>query len=343
MAHPPPRCTPAPAGVAAWVDFLHRPGSYPEPVAAVEVRETHMSWVFLAGRYVYKFKKPVRHPFLDFSTLERRRRNCEEEVRLNRRLAPGVYLGIVALTRDAAGQLTLEGDGVPVEWLVKMRRLPEDCLLDRAIAARQVPADRLGRAAQRLAAFYRQAPVVAFTAAGYRARIDERLETSCTVLSDRRYGLPAAPVQAVCAAQRTFQARHPAVIEARAAGVRETHGDLRPEHVGLESEPVFIDCLEFNRDFRLLDPVDELAFLAMECERLGDPGVGQVFLDTYREATGDVPPTGLIIFYQSLWAMLRARLSVWHLDDPDVRDRHKWPALARDYLALAGRYAQRLA
>ena len=342
MAHPPSRCTAPLAGTSAWVDFLRQPGSYPEPTVTVDVRETHLSWVFLTERYAYKFKKPVRYPFLDFSTLAHRRHNCEEEVRLNRRLAPDVYLGVVALTRDAAGVLALEGGGEPVEWLVKMRRLPDDCLLDRAIVARRVPTDRLARAAQRLAEFYRQAPSVVFAADSYRGRIDERLAINCTVLARPHYALPVARVQAVCAGQRAFLARHLAQIAARGAHVRETHGDLRPEHIGLESEPVFIDCLEFNRDFRLLDPVDELAFLAMECERLGDPGVGALFLDVYQKSSGDAPPARLITFYQSIWAMLRARLSVWHLDDPAVPEPAKWSARAHDYLALAEHYVRRL-
>jgi len=321
--------------LAAQIAFLSRPESYPDTTASVTVRETHMSWVFLTDRFAYKLKKPVRYPFLDLSTLERRRHNCEEEVRLNRRLAPDVYLGVVALVRDSAGRLMLEGAGETVEWLVKMRRLPDECMLDRAIAARSVPVDRLARGACLLLDFYGRTPVMALEAEAYRRRIGDRLETSCAALMQPQYGLPGARVQAVCAAQRAFIARHPDMIGARAARVCEAHGDLRPEHVCLLPEPVIIDCLEFNRDFRLLDPVDELSFLALECERLGDPGAGQVFLDTWSNATHDAPSGGLIAFYQSLWAMLRARLSAWHLDDPTVSARAKWIALSLDYLVLA--------
>lgn len=342
MAHPPPVCPPENASLAATIAFLSRPENYPDTTTSVDVRETHMSWVFLTERYAYKLKKPVRYPFLDFSTLERRRHNSDEEVHLNRRLAPGVYLGVVALTRDNAGRLKLEGAGEPVEWLVKMRRLPDDCMLDRAIAARCVPAERIAHAARLLVDFYRGAPVVALDAHIYRRRINDRLETNCTALLQAHYGLPSARIQAVCAAQRSFVARHPATIDARAARVREAHGDLRPEHVCLLPAPVIIDCLEFNRDFRLLDPIDELSFLALECERLGDRGVGQVFLDTYRDATRDIPPPELIAFYQSLWAMLRARLCAWHLDDPTVSTPAKWTALTLDYVALAETRVQRL-
>lgn len=333
-----PAPLPAPdeaVGLAAKVAFLGRPSSYPEPTARVEARETHMSWVFLTDRHAYKFKKPVRYPFLDFSTLERRRRNCEEEVRLNRRLAPDVYLGVVALAAAPGGQLALEGEGRPVEWLVKMRRLPDECLLDRAIAARCVPADRLACAAQRLAEFYRDAPPVACDAHAYCDRLRDGLEANCAALTQARYGLPAGRVQAVCIAQRRLLEQHATTIGARAAFVREAHGDLRPEHICLAPEPVIIDCLEFNRDFRLLDPLDELAFLALECERLGAAEIGTVFLDTYRRLAQDHAPALLVPFYQSAWAMLRARISAWHLDDPAVPDHAKWRVLAQDYLALA--------
>ena len=342
MAHPLPPCPPERASLAANIAFLSRPENYPDATASVHVRETHMSWVFLTERYAYKLKKPVRYPFLDFSTLERRHNNSDEEVRLNRRLAPGVYLGVVALARDPTGRLRLEGAGEPVEWLVKMRRLPDECMLDRAIAARRVPAERIANAARLLVDFYHGTPVVTLAADIYRRRINDRLETSCTALLQARYSLPAARIQTVCSAQRSFVARHPAMIDARASHVREAHGDLRPEHVCLLPAPVIIDCLEFNRDFRLLDPVDELSFLALECERLGNLGVGQTFLDTYRHATRDIPPAELIAFYQSLWAMLRARLCVWHLDDPTVSTPTKWITLALDYLALAETRVQRL-
>jgi aminoglycoside phosphotransferase family enzyme len=120
----------------------------------------------------------------------------------------------------------------------------------------------------------------------------------------------------------------------------EGHGDLRPEHVCLGPEPLFIDCLEFNRDWRVLDPADELAYLAMECEHAGAPWIGEVVFETYREATGDNPPLPLVRFYKAYRATVRAKLSAWHLKDhPDPADQGKWIARAQRYLELAGRYA----
>jgi aminoglycoside phosphotransferase family enzyme len=125
----------------------------------------------------------------------------------------------------------------------------------------------------------------------------------------------------------------------RARRIIEAHGDLRPEHICLTDPPVIIDCLEFNRNLRLLDPVDELSFLGLECERLGAPLVGATMLDLYREATGDAPAEELIAFYKSYRACLRAKIAAWHLRDSEIREPEKWPALARTYLELANAHA----
>jgi aminoglycoside phosphotransferase family enzyme len=120
--------------ISTKVAFLRQSASYPGHPSGVDVIQTHMSWVFLTDRLVYKLKKPVRFEFLDFSTLERRHHDCQEEVRLNRRLAQGVYLGVTPLTVDAAGRLHLNGEGEAADWLVKMQRLPRERMLDHAIA-----------------------------------------------------------------------------------------------------------------------------------------------------------------------------------------------------------------
>jgi aminoglycoside phosphotransferase family enzyme len=121
----------------------------------------------------------------------------------------------------------------------------------------------------------------------------------------------------------------------------EGHGDLRPEHICLLREPKIIDCLEFSREFRILDIADELAFLALECERLGAPSFARVIFDTYARNTGDAPPQALVHFHCSLRALMRAKISLWHLDEPGFRDGRKWMALARTYLALAAAHAAR--
>lgn len=324
-------------GLAAKVAFLLRPQSYPEPTAAVTPIETHMSWVFLTDRFAYKLKKPARLSYLDFSTEAMRGRNCSEEVRLNRRLSDDVYLGTVLLTVDAAGRLSIGGSGDVVDWLVRMRRLPAERMLDRLIRERAIVEGDVRNAVAKLSRFYRAAPRLLLTPAAYRARIADGIAENVRELGAARYALPGELVQPTCARQRRWLDAHAALFDARvdAGRVIEAHGDLRPEHICLEREPQIIDCLEFSADFRMLDAADELAFLALECERLGAPELRHTIFASYAEVTGDAPPDALLHFYQSHRACVRARIAIWHLDDAEVRDPRKWSGQAMDYLRLA--------
>src|SRR5262245_49434433 len=158
-------------GIKEKVAFLSQPESYSASTCKVETKETHMSWVFLTDTQAWKLKKPVRLDYLDFSDPEARRRNCEQEVKLNRRLASEVYLDIAPLNLDQQGKMRLGGEGEPIDWLVVMRRLPADRLLDRAIANQTVSEADARNAGLRLARFYGQAPPVAITASEYRRRL----------------------------------------------------------------------------------------------------------------------------------------------------------------------------
>ncbi len=339
-APPGPIIDPAPTdpvGLALKVEFLKRPESYPESPHTVEPLETHLAWVFLTDRHAYKLKKPVRLPFLDFRTTEARRLDAEAEVLLNRRLAPGVYLEVVPLTVDHAGHLRLGPDGTPVDWLVKMRRLPRGRMLDIAIAARTIERSALRPVAEHLAGFYRQAQVAGLTPQGYRDWLRAEIDAHALALEEPRYDLPGTTIRETAAAQRAFLKQQAGTLDARvlAGRIIEGHGDLRPEHVCLGPPPVIIDCVEFNRDFRILDQADELAYLGMECERLGDAEVGAALLAHFRRASGDDPPDLLVHFYKSFRALLRAKLAAWHLDDRTVARPSLWVNRARTYLTLA--------
>ncbi len=329
---------------AAKVAFLRRPEAYPEASERVETIETHMSWVFLTERFAYKLKKPVRYDFLDFRTLAARHHNCEEEVRLNRRLAPEIYIGTVPLTLGRDGGLDLGGFGEPVDWLVKMHRLPARRMLDRAIARGEVSAPQVRALALLLAEFYRDAAPVAMGATAYRARLAADIAADLQQLSEPCYGLPRQEVEAVSRLQSGFLESRADLFDRRVRECRiiEAHGDLRPEHICLGPRPQIIDCLEFKREFRILDPADELSFLSLECERLGAAFVGPLVFEVYRDVTDDAPPEELLLFYKAYRACLRAKIAVWHLREPDMREPEKWPALGRTYLRLAESYAARL-
>ncbi len=302
--------------------------------AAVDVRETHVAWVFLAGERAYKLKKPVRLPFLDYSTLDRRARICAEEVRLNRRLAPEVYLGTVRLTRPSAGALAIDGPGPTVEWLVSMRRLPDERMLDRAMESGSVGKAEVEAVARRLWCFYRDAEPVPVDHESHVALFLRELDKSRQVFGEDYFGRTGMRGVALASKIRRVLASGPEIVTERVARglIVEGHGDLRPEHVCLTKTPVVIDCLEFSRMLRLVDPFDELAFLSMECAVAGARWVGGTILDLCAALLGDRPSERQLAFYTGYRAALRARQAAAHLLEPAPRTPEKWLPLAERYL-----------
>jgi aminoglycoside phosphotransferase family enzyme len=328
----------------AKIAHLRDPGSYSPPTSKVQVVETHMSWVFLTDLHAWKLKKPMRREFFDFSTLAARKSNCETEVRLNRRLAAHVYLAAVPLVRQAAGALALGACGRPVEWLVQMRRLPRQRMLDVALASAVVGEADIARVVNVLAAFYRSLAPDPTPAEAVCARLAKDVAASRVALADPAYRLPAAPLAAVADALLRFLDTHAALLRSRAAAghIVEGHGDLRPEHICLIEPPVVIDCLEFNRNLRLLDVAEELAVLALECESLGAAGIGARLFAECCALLGDRVSEPLFHFYAGGRALLRARLAALHVADVPA-DRHgRWIDQAHRYLALGVSHAERL-
>lgn len=319
------------------IGHLCRPGSYHELTSRVEVVETHMSVVFLTDKHAYKLKKPVRHAYLDFSTLEARRLDCLEEVRLNRRLAAEVYLDVVPLAATTEG-LVLEGSGAPVEWLVKMLRLPRASMLDHAMSRGTVTLQDVERCIAVLCAFYLRSAPSPLTARQYRARFVRDIEAHRHDLLDGPYQMPQATIDVIAERLLRFVTDHGTVLDGRVAAGRviEGHGDLRPEHVCLAPEPMFIDCLEFDRELRLLDTADEAGYLVLECDCAGAPHVGRSILGAYRAHARDDVADALVAFYQAQRAMTRAKLSAWHLKDGlPAGARARWVERAGRYLAYA--------
>jgi aminoglycoside phosphotransferase family enzyme len=329
--------------VETKVRFLQRPDAYPGHQGSVGTRETHMSWVFLAGDKVYKLKKPVRFPYLDFSTLVRREAACRAELQLNRRLAPDVYLDVLPLCATARG-LALGGDGRIVDWLVVMRRLDEASNLETALVEARVGSALLDRLAATLVVFYRCTPRVCLSAAAHLAQWEQSLSYNRRVLLDPRLALAAGLVRRIDRAQREFlvRRRHLLVRRVREGRIVDGHGDLRPEHIWLGDPIEIIDCLEFNARLRAVDPFDEIAFLSLECERLGNRSAGERIRRRLAMALRDGPSRELFVFYRCHRATLRARLAIAHLLEPDPRTPQRWPALARQYLALAAADAAKI-
>ena len=327
-------------GTDARLGFLMSRAAHGADPAAARLIETHMSWVIVAGQRVLKMKKPVRYPFLDFSTPQLREHNCREEFRLNRRLAPQVYLGLLALQWHEGRFALLPEDrlpapGITIDWLVLMRRLPDERMLDQVIAAQALrPAD-IDAVIALLSDFYREAARTALGADAYFARFRREQAVNREVLLQPRFAALDAGValdRLDAAIDAQAGALHQRVLRGK---VVDGHGDLRPEHVCLNHPPVVIDCLEFSAELRQVDPFDELAFLGLECAVAGAPWVARRLVDAVGAALHDRPPDSLIHLYSANRAALRARLAVAHLLDPQPRTPERWLPLGRRYLAHA--------
>ncbi|GAB4522428.1 MAG: hypothetical protein Tsb0019_24200 [Roseibium sp.] len=318
------------------VAFLSSAPAYGGTKGAVEVIETHMAWVFLTESEVYKLKKPVRYSFLDFSSPEKRRLICEEELRLNRRLADDTYKEVLALRQEADGGLSLEGNGRIVDWLVVMKRLPEEACLHCRIAADLFRSDEAASLGTLLGNFYASLPRE--TGTDYRLHLEEEHAVNRELLRDPQFGLGPAdllPLDRFDAALRTMKTEFDDRL--RTGPIVEGHGDLRPEHVFLVEPIQIIDCLEFNRSMRVLDPYDEVNYLGLECELLGAGWIRKVLLDALKKTLGNPPPPELLAFYGTFRALLRARLCLAHLLETPVRHEGKWRPLAKRCLEIAER------
>ncbi|MBS0336451.1 MAG: AAA family ATPase [Proteobacteria bacterium] len=299
------------------VSALREPGRYPSgasgPPARVDLLETHISCVLLAGDYAYKIKKPVNLGFLDFTTLAARRFCCEEELRLNRRTAPSLYLDVVPITGSASDPV-LGGDGPPIEYAVRMRRFPQDALLDRMARGGTLQEASLDDLGVRVAQFHQGLQP---------AGADRPFASPAQVLAaamqnfDQIQSLAGPGTDAAAlAALRDWTAREHAALEAvfgarkREGYVRECHGDL---HLGnivmLDGAPVPFDGIEFNAEFRWIDVMNEVAFLVMDLEEHRLPGLAFRFLNRYLETGGDYAGVAVLRFYIVYRALVRAKVA----------------------------------
>ncbi|MBI4517776.1 MAG: AAA family ATPase [Deltaproteobacteria bacterium] len=322
-----------------------RPEFYPHRPAAVELVQSHISYVLLAGDQVYKLKKAVRFSFLDFSTLARRHHFCHQEVRLNRRLAAEVYLGVVAICRGAAGyRLGADGDPEAVEYAVHMHRLPDDRTLDRLLDRGEVTAAMIERIAARLAAFHAQADCGdEVTANGDPAAIWQVLgENYAGVRPFRGVTAVAADDDAIQDFSRDFLARNAPLFRRRQSErrIRECHGDLHSEHICFTNGLVIFDCIEFNQRFRYCDVASDVAFLAMDLEYHGRPDLADHLVARYAAESGDEQIKQLVPFYACYRAYVRGKVDSLKSAEAEVGDDQQAAARAsaRHHFALAYRY-----
>jgi uncharacterized protein len=328
--------------VAAMLD----PSFYPHRPGRVELRETHTSWVFLADELAFKVKKPVVLPFLDYGSPDRRHRMCSEEVRLNRRLAPGYYLGVEAISRkDGRFALVPEDDPGAIEYVVRMRRVPEARTLASLAGRGRVEEGDVGAVARRLARFHVQAPRAPAEFEDLsllEGSLRENIETLGA-------GVPSViPHDRLRAAgdftEAFLEKRRPDLVErARKGWIRECHGDLRAEHVIVADGIDVYDCVEFNLALRFIDVAADIAFLVMDLTRLASFSLADRLVAAYRDAGGDPGDDDLLSFYAAYRAWVRSKVACVRAAELPEADpeRDRKEAEARALLELGHRFAWR--
>ncbi len=307
--------------------------------------ETHISHLFLTDSYVFKLKKPVDFGFLDYSSPEKRKSACEAELEINRRLGSDVYIDVESLGRDETGHWRI---GYPadmktvVDWMVKMRRLPDDRCLKRLIMEGHVASADIDAVVELLVKFYSQLQPV--RQLGYCDRVMKHVRDNQSTLEQPQYEMPQEIVQRIHAAQRQFLFLNSAQMQQRVDDGRvvEGHGDLRAEHVYMTRPPVVIDGIEFSRELRTVDVADELSFFAVTCEILDHREIGEQVLEGVSERLADHPTPRLLSFYRSYRACVRAKVMALQSSQADDEEHRNQRRRARTYLEIADRHASLL-
>ena len=335
----------------AHVEALQQPGAYPDAPPDVELVQTHISYVFLAGDEVYKLKKPVNLGFADFTTLEKRREACEAEVRLNRRGCPGsIYVGVEAVTREGHGY-RIGGDGEIVDYAVHMKRLPADRMMDHLLERGDVGFEMIGRVAARLTELHEQADRGEHISAiggpeqlrfDWHESIDQIEPFVGRTLSRQCF-------ETIKRYAESTLAREFAYIQQREdqGWVRDCHGDLRSDAVCFDEDVpggiCIYDCIEFNERFRYIDTGLDAAFLAMDLDYRGHRELSDLFIGLYAASIGDKGLPLLLHFYKAYRAVVRGKVESFLLDDAGVPEEQKTAAAerAKAYFELAEGYANR--
>ncbi|MDD2388846.1 MAG: phosphotransferase [Desulfobacterales bacterium] len=318
--------------------------AYPHVVSEVRMVQTHISWVYITDTLVYKVKKPVDFGFLDFTSLAKRKYYCDQEIRLNRRLSPHVYLDVIPVTNEG-GYVAFGGRGDIVDYAVKMNYIPEQAALRRFLDRTDIIPDVMDRVAKKIAAFHSLAETsAAIDAFGsidtIKHNTDENFEQTVPYIgkSIRREQWNSIKVYT-----DTYFTEKSALFEGRVARhrIRDCHGDLHLDHVYVMDPVTIVDCIEFNERFRYSDVAADIAFLAMDLDFNGYPDLAQTLMASYVRYSGDQDVSDLLNFYKVYRACVRGKVISFKLDDPNISEEEKKRSaqLAGRYFALAQQYA----
>jgi len=327
-----------------FIQALQQTSAYPHPVSEIKLVQTHISYVLLAGDFVYKIKKPVNFGFLDFTSLDKRKHFCEEELRLNRRLCPSLYLEVLPITQDG-DTIGLNGAGPAIEYCVKMARMPEERMMGAVIKGGQLTAAMLDGIVDLLVPFYQKAEggaeIQAFgTAQAVSVNVLENFDQTvtfigCPALSQGQFDRISAYAKKFLTQAALFQQR----IEA--GKVRDCHGDLYSANICLAEQIYIYDCIEFNQRFRYCDVASDVAFLAMDLDFHGLSDLSNHFISTFSNRANDPGLNQLLNFYKCYRAYVRGKIGLFTAHAPEVDAATKASCLeqAKKYFDLAAVYA----
>lgn len=331
---------------SALISALLEPARYDHAYENIELIETHISWVLLTGTYAYKIKKAVNFGFLDFSTLEKRRFYCEEELRLNRRFAPQLYLDVVPIS-GTQQQPILNGAGTAIEYAVKMRQFQQESLLDRLLENGRLSPAEVDEAAREVARFH---AMIAATPApaefGTPAAVQQPVLENFAQIAERAKGRPEENILATLEdwSKAEFTRLRGDLAARKAHGfIRECHGDL---HLGnmawIDGAVTLFDCIEFNPNLRWIDVMSDAAFVIMDLHDRGRPDLAQRFLVSYLEYSGDFSGLGVLNYYRVYRAMVRAKVACLRGCQEDLDEHRQQPAWAeaKTYLTLAKNFTR---
>jgi len=325
------------------VQALLEAKAYPETSTRIEMVQTQMSFVFLTDDYVYKVKKPVNLGYLDYTTLDKRHFYCQREVELNQRLCPELYLGAVPITRDR-GDILIAGQGKVIEYAVKMRRLPQEAMMDVLLTSNRVSPEMVISVAQKLAEFHQKAETNAtISAFGDLDTITKNTEENFSQ-TEKYIGntISGEKYQHVKDYTDSFIEYNAPLFHKRIADgrIRDCHGDLHAAHICFHNGIYIYDCIEFNDRFRYCDVASEVAFLAMDLDHYGRTDLSHRFIGAYIDTSQDKELSQLLNFYKCYRAYVRGKVESFKLDDPHIsaEEKERVLSVARSYFELAESY-----
>lgn len=328
-----------------FISALMQADAYDSPVGKIELVQTHISFVVLAGDFVYKFKKPVDFGFLDFSTLEKRHHCCEQELLLNRRLCPDIYLGLVTVSREGDG-FAINGSGEVVEYGVKMVRMPEEKMMVNLVRAGQVGRDEIDALVDVLVPFYQQADrnaeIDGFgTAESVAVNVLENFSQTETFIGGG--AIDQAQFDTIASWAKEFMTREELFSRRIQGGyIRDCHGDLYSANICLADKVYIYDCIEFNRRFRYCDVASDIAFLTMDLDFHGLQELSSYCIDQFCERSGDAGLQEMLNFYKCYRAYVRGKIGLFTASDPAVDEAVKESSIqaAARYFTLAESYTR---